>query len=115
MHLQAAPAMNTAMWDHPLTAQQLAVLTGFGWQIIDPIAKQLACGDVGLGAMQEPSAIADAVGRASHEYLMRPIGFSHAGQPQVGFFLKEPRLLADEHYLGDERGVSLYVHKFLKV
>ena len=81
--LQAAPAMNTAMWDHPLTGQQLQTLQGFGWQLIDPIAKQLACGDVGLGAMEEPPAIADAVGRASHEYLTRPSGFNPAGQPQV--------------------------------
>ena len=75
--------MNTAMWDHPLTAQQLDALVSFGWRIIDPIAKQLACGDVGNGAMQEPSAIADAAGGAAHEYLMQHPKFPYNAQPAV--------------------------------
>ncbi|KAK9837602.1 hypothetical protein WJX74_001200 [Apatococcus lobatus] len=79
----AAPAMNTAMWNHPLTGQQLSAVQGFGWLIIDPVSKQLACGDVGYGAMEAPSAIADAVGRSAHEYLMRPQPFPGTGQPQV--------------------------------
>lgn len=76
--------MNTAMWDHPLTAQQLRTVRGFGWLIIDPVSKQLACGDVGFGAMEAPAAIADAVGRSAHEYLMQPQPFSGTGPPQVG-------------------------------
>ena len=75
--------MNTAMWDHPLTGQQLSTVQGFGWIIIDPISKQLACGDVGFGAMEAPSAIADAVGRSAHEYLWRPQPCHQTSQPQV--------------------------------
>ena len=46
-----APAMNTAMWDHPLTAHHLAaLLVVYGSVVVAPVAKALACGDVGVGA-----------------------------------------------------------------
>lgn len=56
-----APAMNTLMWDHPLTAPQLDVLSGFGVTVIQPVAKKLVCGDVGVGAMESPAEIAKIV------------------------------------------------------
>lgn len=31
------PAMNTFMWDHPLTNEQLSILRGWGFQQIGPI------------------------------------------------------------------------------
>ena len=43
-----APAMNTFMWQHPLTAQQIATLKGFGYHEIPCISKKLACGDTGM-------------------------------------------------------------------
>ncbi|RBR12900.1 uncharacterized protein FIESC28_08391 [Fusarium coffeatum] len=52
-----APAMNTAMFTHPITATQLKVLEkdwggeGGWFEVLQPIAKSLACGDVGNGAM----------------------------------------------------------------
>ncbi|POS86800.1 hypothetical protein EPUL_002006 [Erysiphe pulchra] len=64
-----APAMNTAMWNHPITKIQLKTLghdwaiseeSGLeeaqehsqGWfELLRPIEKKLACGDVGVGAM----------------------------------------------------------------
>jgi phosphopantothenoylcysteine decarboxylase len=52
-----APAMNTMMWEHPITAESLTRLTKWGYQIIEPISKTLACGDEGIGAMAEPSSI----------------------------------------------------------
>ena len=55
--LVVAPAMNTAMWLHPITDQQIQQLEKFGVCIIHPISKKLACGDVGLGAMAEGNAI----------------------------------------------------------
>ncbi|TRY87128.1 hypothetical protein DNTS_008188 [Danionella cerebrum] len=55
------PAMNTAMWQHPITAQQVATLKGFGYTEIPCIAKKLVCGDEGKGAMAEVSTIIDAV------------------------------------------------------
>ncbi|KAK3086661.1 hypothetical protein FSP39_021557 [Pinctada imbricata] len=52
-----APAMNTFMWDHPITAQQINVLKTFGYKEIPCIKKKLACGDTGYGAMAEVSSI----------------------------------------------------------
>eukprot|EP00123_Amoebidium_parasiticum_P022612 comp91193_c0_seq1/m.48548 comp91193_c0_seq1/g.48548 ORF comp91193_c0_seq1/g.48548 comp91193_c0_seq1/m.48548 type:complete len:187 (-) comp91193_c0_seq1:18-578(-) len=62
--LLVAPAMNTHMWNHPHTARHVSVLTDLGYSTIQPIAKTLACGDTGVGAMAEPQTIADAVVRA---------------------------------------------------
>ncbi|KAK0244085.1 flavoprotein [Armillaria nabsnona] len=48
------PAMNTLMYDHPLTAEHLRVVRDVvKYTVVGPIGKGLACGDVGLGAMTE--------------------------------------------------------------
>ncbi|KAK7946937.1 uncharacterized protein PG986_011258 [Apiospora aurea] len=70
-----APAMNTAMWRHPITAKQVRVLEdeygvgnadGTGWfEVLAPQKKMLACGDVGDGAMMEWSEVV----RATEERL----------------------------------------------
>uniref|UniRef100_A0A8D2IZ09 Phosphopantothenoylcysteine decarboxylase n=1 Tax=Varanus komodoensis TaxID=61221 RepID=A0A8D2IZ09_VARKO len=39
------PAMNTAMWEHPISAQQVRQLKGFGYLEIPCIVKKLVCGD----------------------------------------------------------------------
>ncbi len=59
--LLVAPAMNTHMWTHPLTAEQLARVQSFGVHVIAPVSKQLVCGDTGAGAMAEPQTICAAV------------------------------------------------------
>uniref|UniRef100_A0A803YNX6 Phosphopantothenoylcysteine decarboxylase n=1 Tax=Meleagris gallopavo TaxID=9103 RepID=A0A803YNX6_MELGA len=41
------PAMNTAMWEHPITAQQVEQLKGFGYIEIPCVVKKLVCGDEG--------------------------------------------------------------------
>lgn len=46
-----APAMNTFMWDNPITHEQIQTLRQRGLIIVPPVAKRLACGDVGVGAM----------------------------------------------------------------
>lgn len=50
-----APAMNTAMWRHPISKHHLRDMTDDGllhWiEILPPIEKTLACGDTGDGAM----------------------------------------------------------------
>ena len=86
-----APAMNTLMWEHPLTAQHLRRLAidhgaGGAWaspkaseqldleelldwinkscpklHIVPPVSKRLACGDVGVGAMAEVSEIVRSI------------------------------------------------------
>jgi len=57
-----APAMNTAMWEHPTVQRNL------GWlserdnvTVMEPIAKRLACGEEGPGALPDPAAILQAV------------------------------------------------------
>lgn len=55
------PAMNTAMWHHPITAQQVARLTEFGYVEIPCISKKLVCGDEGKGAMAEVSTIVSII------------------------------------------------------
>src|ERR1700680_4325813 len=56
-----APAMNTNMWNHPATRENIRVLRERGHQIIEPGDGILACGMVGPGRLAEPDAIADAV------------------------------------------------------
>ena len=41
------PAMNTAMWEHPITEQQVGQLKDFGYIEIPCVAKKLVCGDQG--------------------------------------------------------------------
>ncbi|KAH1184288.1 hypothetical protein KIL84_014904 [Mauremys mutica] len=41
------PAMNTAMWEHPITAQQVEQLKDFGYTEIPCVVKRLVCGDEG--------------------------------------------------------------------
>jgi phosphopantothenoylcysteine decarboxylase len=81
-----APAMNTLMWDHPLTRRHLLQLGGdlagvsppaaatpeeaITWihgatprlRIVGPQSKKLACGDVGMGGLAEVPEIVQAVG-----------------------------------------------------
>ena len=56
------PAMNTFMWSHPITSQQIGFLKSFGYHMLGPISKKLACGDKGAGAMSE---VSDIVGKVS--------------------------------------------------
>jgi phosphopantothenoylcysteine decarboxylase len=80
-----APAMNTLMWEHPLTVRHLRQITETAagqpvpkladadalieWMkanvprlhIVPPITKRLACGDVGQGAMAEVEEVVAVV------------------------------------------------------
>lgn len=61
-----APAMNTAMWDHPLTKRQLDEVQSFGRKdssvhIVAPQVKLLACGELGNGALAEVDEIIGSV------------------------------------------------------
>jgi phosphopantothenoylcysteine decarboxylase/phosphopantothenate--cysteine ligase len=54
-----APAMNTAMWEHPATVANLDTLRGRGALIVDPDEGWLACGTIGAGRLPDPAQIAD--------------------------------------------------------
>lgn len=55
------PAMNTFMWEHPITSVQVKQLIHMGYTHIPPIKKTLACGDTGVGAMAEVPIIVSHV------------------------------------------------------
>lgn len=59
-----APAMNTFMYEHPLTAMHIDTLKRFGYLEIPCIRKKLACGDIGYGAMAEVSSLVSALEQA---------------------------------------------------
>jgi phosphopantothenoylcysteine decarboxylase len=73
-----APAMNTAMWRHPISKRQIKVLEedwgmfedstdlqgekSDGWfEVLRPQEKELACGDVGDGAMKDWKEIVEVI------------------------------------------------------
>ena len=56
-----APAMNTMMWDHPITGKQIGEVRGWGAKVVPPQSKVLACGDVGVGAMARIEDIVKAL------------------------------------------------------
>ncbi len=59
--LLVAPAMNTQMWLHPATSENLRILQARGVQVIPPGSGLLACQDVGEGKLAEVSEIVAAV------------------------------------------------------
>ncbi len=61
--LLVAPAMNSAMWQHPATAANAQILKTRGAVIVGPAAGGLACGVDGQGRMAEPAEIFDALQR----------------------------------------------------
>jgi len=66
--LYIAPAMNTGMWENPVTQENVQRLTERGVQIIPPAVGQLACGTTGAGRLPEPEEIVAIVERHfSHE------------------------------------------------
>src|SRR5580704_7162698 len=56
-----APAMNSNMWAHPATQENVAILRKRGHRIIEPEEGILACGMTGPGRLAEPDRIADVV------------------------------------------------------
>jgi len=51
--IMVAPAMNTNMWLHPSTRNNLEILKSFHYQIIEPESGDLACGHVGPGRLAD--------------------------------------------------------------
>lgn len=54
-----APAMNAAMWENPVTQENVSRLKQRGCRFIEPGEGWLACGDVGKGRMAEPEQIVE--------------------------------------------------------
>jgi phosphopantothenoylcysteine decarboxylase / phosphopantothenate---cysteine ligase len=59
-----APAMHPRMWSHPATQRNIAELERLGRvERVGPVFGLVASGDVGMGRMEEPAAIASAIAR----------------------------------------------------
>jgi phosphopantothenoylcysteine decarboxylase/phosphopantothenate--cysteine ligase len=56
-----APAMNSNMWTHPATQENVSILKKRGHLIVEPEEGILACGMTGPGRLAEPDHIADVV------------------------------------------------------
>ena len=54
------PAMNTAMYENPITQDNLEKCKKFGFRILEPETGHLACGENGKGKMPEPQGIGRA-------------------------------------------------------
>jgi len=64
-----APAMNTNMYENPVTQDNLALLRKYGWEVIEPASGRLACGAVGKGKMPEPETLV--------EHILRHLALPH--------------------------------------
>jgi phosphopantothenoylcysteine decarboxylase/phosphopantothenate--cysteine ligase len=61
--LVLAPAMETQMYEHPATQQNLETLRRRGATIVEPTAGRLASGRIGRGRMAEPAEIVETLQR----------------------------------------------------
>lgn len=52
-----SPAMNTNMYENKIVQDNIAVLKGYGMQVIEPAAGMLACRAEGMGKMPEPEML----------------------------------------------------------
>ena len=52
-----SPAMNTRMYQNPVTQDNIKLLEHYGAEVIRPDAGYLACGDVGEGRMPDPAVL----------------------------------------------------------
>ena len=64
-----APAMNTNMYENPVTQDNLDTLRRYGWEGITPASGRLACGAVGPGKLPEPEELL--------QYILRQLAFPH--------------------------------------
>lgn len=55
------PAMNTHMYENPVTQDNLKKLTDYGYRVIDPATGFLACGYDGKGKMPEPEVLLEYI------------------------------------------------------
>lgn len=55
------PAMNTKMYENPVTQDNLNILRRYGWEVVEPASGYLACGAVGKGKLPEPEALLQVI------------------------------------------------------
>ena len=52
-----APAMNTNMYENPITQKNISRLKEYGYKFIEPASGRLACGDIGKGKLADVNII----------------------------------------------------------
>jgi len=63
-----APAMNTGMYENPVTQDNIETLRHYGWEIVEPAEGHLACGAEGKGRLPEPEDLLEvALFALAHE------------------------------------------------
>ena len=94
-----APAMNTGMYENPVTQDNLRLLKKYGMEVITPANGRLACGDVGAGKMPEPEDL--------FEYILKCIACKKdlRGKKSTGH---------RRSYSGGNRSSALYHQPFLR-
>jgi len=55
------PAMNTAMYENKITQSNIAKLKEYGFYFVEPKESQLACGDLGKGALADVELIIEKI------------------------------------------------------
>lgn len=56
-----APAMNTRMYENPVTQDNMKLLEKYGWKLIEPAVGMLACGDAGKGKFPDEKLLVEHV------------------------------------------------------
>ena len=56
-----SPAMNTRMFENPVTQDNLKLCEHYGMEVISPANGYLACGDIGAGKMPEPVVLLEYI------------------------------------------------------
>ncbi|MDD3049086.1 MAG: bifunctional phosphopantothenoylcysteine decarboxylase/phosphopantothenate--cysteine ligase CoaBC [Bacilli bacterium] len=59
-----APAMNTQMYNNPITQNNLAICEKYGMKVIEAESGRLACDDIGKGKLASLSVLMDAIEEA---------------------------------------------------
>lgn len=56
-----APAMNTRMYENPVTQDNMDILRKYGFRIIEPAVGYLACGDTGAGKLPPETLLLECI------------------------------------------------------
>ena len=99
-----APAMNSMMWENPITLRNMKVLNNMGVTVVDPQTKMLVCNETGVGAMANIKDIAAAVNKRLRWSWPFCFGASWSGVPIAG----HPGSFGVRRKYSHHTGVDLY-------
>ncbi|PMP97850.1 MAG: bifunctional phosphopantothenoylcysteine decarboxylase/phosphopantothenate--cysteine ligase CoaBC [Thermodesulfobacterium geofontis] len=108
------PSMNTSMWEHPATQENIKKLRNYGYFVYEPAEGILACGEIGRGRLPEVEEIFEVVkahfveknllgkrilitGGPTREYIDEVRFITNASSGKTAFFLAK-----EAYYRGAE-------------